>query len=424
MKKLSIAQNAMYNTIGSCFYLACQWLVTVMVIRLGSIENGGVLSLAMSVTGMFYTLGAIGRAYQVSDYNRKYTTGEYVSTRLVTCGAALLLCAGYCALNRGLSGHEVICIIAYMAFRTVEGLSDEYQAIQQISERMDYICWSFVMRGILLLASFSLVIAFTKNEFWAISAMTVSTGLVVLLYDIPRCRQLDSYRIRLQIRKSLRLVADNIPLVMNSILLVCCVSIPRTTLNTIYGNYTMGIYSSIASPAAIIQNVAAWLFMPFVTRLTEKYKLKEKKDFSATHYRILLLLGGFIAAALIGAKILGQWALGLIYGEEVASYAALLIPTLLTTALIALEYYISMLLAIARFLKPMVIGNAAALILMFAFQWPLIQQHGAYGVNEVILISLGENLVIQYGAFMIHTRKWFREPAAAEKTETKDGENV
>ena len=31
MKKLSIAQNAMYNTIGSCFYLACQWLVTVMV---------------------------------------------------------------------------------------------------------------------------------------------------------------------------------------------------------------------------------------------------------------------------------------------------------------------------------------------------------------------------------------------------------
>ena len=38
-KKLSVGQNALLNSIGSLFYLGCQWLITVLVIRIGSVED-------------------------------------------------------------------------------------------------------------------------------------------------------------------------------------------------------------------------------------------------------------------------------------------------------------------------------------------------------------------------------------------------
>ena len=61
-KKLSVGQNALLNSIGSLFYLGCQWLITVLVIRIGSVEDGGDLSLAMSITNIFYTLACLWHA--------------------------------------------------------------------------------------------------------------------------------------------------------------------------------------------------------------------------------------------------------------------------------------------------------------------------------------------------------------------------
>lgn len=410
-KKLTIMQNTVYNTIGSFFYLACQWLITVLVIRLGSVESGGVLTLAMSVTTLFYTLSAIGRTYQVSDYQQKYAVGEYVATRFFSCSCALILCVGYCLVYRGYSHYEIICIFAYMGFRTVEALSDEYQAIQQTAERMDCIFWSFLARGILLLSSFSATLALTKDVFYALCAMCVSTGLVVLIYDVPVCHRLLPYRVQFQLKRSLRLLADNVPMMLNSLLMVCCVTIPRTALNRLWGNYVMGVYGSISAPAAIVQNVAVWLFLPFITRFTAHYNEGERDAFYSLHRRILVLMGGAGVLILIMAKLLGKWALNLVFGPEIAEYDALLIPTLMTTVMIAAEYYISTLLTVTRSLKAIVVGNVAALLATLALSDHLVKSFGAYGVNDMIYISMGVNLIIQYIALTITLRKRFSDYA-------------
>lgn len=413
-KRLSLAQNTLYNTIGSCFYLICQWLTTVLVIRLGSIESGGIFTLAMSVTGIFYNLSAIGRPYQVSDYSHKYHTGEYVGIRYMTCGAALIACIIYSLFTQTQSGYEFACIIAYMCYRTVDAISDEYQAIQQIAERMDITFRSFVIRGVLLLASFSATMVLTKDVFTALCVTTVVPMVIIFVYDIPQCRKLISYKIQFSFKRCGQFLWNNLPLMMNSFLLVCCVSIPRTTLNDIWGNYALGIYGSISAPAAIVQNVAVWLILPFVTKLTKEYNEKRKKEYFSFHHKILLLIGGAVAIILIGAKILGYWGLNLIFGEEIAAYEALLIPTLLTTALIAMEYYISTLLTIARLFAPMIAGNIVAFVAMLIFQRPLITAYGAYGVNDIIYISLGLNLLIQYIALLIYLKKWFSEEKKPE----------
>ena len=151
-KKLSVGQNALLNSIGSLFYLGCQWLITVLVIRIGSVEDGGDLSLAMSITNIFYTLAAFGmREFQVSDYHNKHSTSDYITTRIMTCLCSILLCSAVILPNRHYSGAQMACILIYMLFRACEALIDTFQAIEQKADRMDYTCISFVVRGILLL---------------------------------------------------------------------------------------------------------------------------------------------------------------------------------------------------------------------------------------------------------------------------------
>jgi len=66
---LSLKANMLWNSAGSLTYLACQWLVTVLVVRLTSgYDAAGLLSLAMSVTGIFGTFATYKmNTYQISD---------------------------------------------------------------------------------------------------------------------------------------------------------------------------------------------------------------------------------------------------------------------------------------------------------------------------------------------------------------------
>ncbi len=409
-KKLSIAQNAFYNTAGSFFYLVCQWLITVLVIRLGSVEFGGVLSLAMSVTNIFFSLSTFGiHSYQVTDYQRKYSTGEYLTTRLFTCVSAFTLCVLYNLLCPQ-SGYETACIIVYMLFRLGEALSDEHHAIQQVAERMDYAFWSCILRGILLVGSFTSAMLLTHDLLTAFCAMAVLTGLVVFLYEYPVCKKLETFVLRFSLKKSLSLLLENWPLLANSLLMVLLVSLPRNKLNALWGNYWMGIYGSVAAPAAIIQSIIPRLYNPALIAFSRDWAEKNRKSFQSLHIRMLLVLCGVAAVTFAAAALLGRWGLNLLFGQEIAAHNDLLLPTLATTTLIAAEYYLSALLTVARKLKSIAAANAAALVVVLLFSDMLIRPYGPNGVNLIVCIAMGVNCLILYSIFLYTRKKHFSEP--------------
>ena len=79
---LSTKQNMLWNSAGSMTYLACQWLVTVLVVRLSAgYDDAGLLSLAMSVVGIFGTFANYKMGtYQISDIRRENDLAEYLAS--------------------------------------------------------------------------------------------------------------------------------------------------------------------------------------------------------------------------------------------------------------------------------------------------------------------------------------------------------
>lgn len=410
INKLPVKQNLLYNSAGTMFYLLCQWLITVLVVKLSSYTDAGNLSLAISITNVFFTIATFGiRNFQVSDIENKYSPSFYVTIRIVTGSTAFVLCMVFVFLNASYSAEQMFCIIIYMLFRLSEAFVDVFQAIQQKAYRMDYTAKSFIMRGTLLLLSFCSVLAVSKSLLLAIGAMSVLTMGVVIFYDIPVCRKLAPYRISMKAQDFKAIFLECWPLMFNSLMISSIVSIPRYFLEQIYGNEALGFYSSVATPAVIVQAACLMIYSPLVSAFAENYKQKNKKGYYAVLVKTVGAILGIFIIVLAGAALLGDWGLNLLFGSSILPYAYLLIPVLATTILIALCYFTDMLLTICRRLKTILFSNICAVTSVLLLSTILIRQFQMDGVNYVLYIGLGLNLILQTCFLLFHVRKHFKK---------------
>ena len=178
---LSIQKNMLWNTAGSLVFLGCQWLMTVLVVRLSSgYDAAGSLAVAMAVSNIFAPIALYKvRSFQVSDVSGEYTSGEYVAFRVVSIFIALVITVPYMLLTCSPSDYAVV--VAYLVFRVGEVFIDVLHGVDQRALRMDYCGKSMALRGVLFLAAFSVVLAATNSLLLAVVAMAVVTYPIMLL---------------------------------------------------------------------------------------------------------------------------------------------------------------------------------------------------------------------------------------------------
>ncbi|MBQ8537346.1 MAG: lipopolysaccharide biosynthesis protein [Clostridia bacterium] len=407
-KSLSLSANMLYNSLGSLFYLGCQWLVSVLVVRLAGYEAEGLLMLAISLTNMLFSVSTFGiRTYQVSDLENKFSSTVYVTTRLLTGAGALLLCVLYCLVTPGYTAREQACIVLYMVFKLSESQVDVLQGIQQRAYRMDYIFRSFVLRGILSLAGFCLTLYLTQDVLWAIVVMAALTLGVVWGIDVPTSRRQESFVFRPQLRKSYELLRISWPLMLTSFLSNAVVSIPRAVLESQMGSEALGIYGAVATPAVLVQTLCLLIYNPLISPISEAYLQRNQR----AYWRLLLRSAGAVIAAatalMLGAALLGRWGLNLLFGPEILPYAYLLLPVLAATSLMAINWYLNMLLTIARRLKTVMFANLAAVAGVAMVSAPAIQAQGMAGVNNAMYVGLGLSIVVMLAGLADAWRKQF-----------------
>lgn len=393
-KKVSIQKSIIWNSAGSMVYLITQWLISVLVVRLSGVETAGILTLAMSVNNVFYSIAMQGiRNYQVSDMKEKYTSGIYVSSRLIICILSFLVCVGY-ALIAGYSYGSSLCIVAYCLFKMAEAFYDVYAGICQKKWRMDWIGKSWMVKGILSFVGFVAVLAVTQSLLAAILAMALVSWLVIFFYDIPRAKKLDTIKIHLKEKKNITLMAECFPLLCYQTMSSVIPTIPRLVMEKILGGAALGIYGSVAAPTMIVQMGASYVFNPFITLFAEQYSSGNIRDFWKTFRKCMAAILLISVVALGGGKIFGHWGLKLLYGDEVAAHEDLLLPLIGCTILTAIVWFLCALLTVVREIKGLVICNVIILPVSYFGAYLLIQQYGMQGGS----ISLAVSYLIEIGA--------------------------
>lgn len=406
-KKISIQASVMWNSIGSIFYLGCQWLLTVLVVRIAGIDTAGTLSLAMSVCNIWYCISVYGmRNFQVSDTQDKYGNGTYIFSRYLTCAAALLGCVIYITVV-GYDPEQKLCILLYFLFKFSEALYDVYAGIFQKEWRLDYAGKSMLVRGVLSIGAFTGLLLVTSLPV-AIAGMAAVCLAEVLLWDLFHARKIADTKPDWNVKKVMALLKECFPLLAYTLLSSVIGTIPRLFMERILGNYELGIYGSVATPTLIIQMAATYVFNPFVTLFAERYYQKDKKQFMRAFLNCTLAVAAISLVGIIGGKIFGEWGLNLLYGEEIAAHVELLIPLIICTILTAFSWLLCGILTAIREFKGLVVGNLLAVIVSTALSAPCESRFGMQGASLALAAAVVVEIVILLIFMMKKTKKQFQ----------------
>ncbi len=387
-RKLTLAQNSIYNTIGTVGYCFLQWVITLVVVRLSKdMQNAGMLQLAMSVTNIFFSISIYNmRTFQISDIRNEYSSGDYIGTRIITSALAFILCIVY-GLFWQYSLKNLLCIAAYMIYKLSEAFSDVFHGIIQKNFRMDSICFSHLLRGVIMVVVFVIAILITDDVFIAVTAMAFSTLLVVIIYDVSAARYFDSVVPIFDFKKILRLLLTCFPAVIASTAHNAIVTLPRQFLENSYGEEVLGYYATVATPLLVVQVVVLSIFNPLFSEISVYYADQKYDDIKKIIGKMVLLILGIGAVAFIGCALAGKPLLVLVYGPSIADYAYLIYAIVGCTTLYALCGLCYNILIIFRRLKTYMLAGILGLAASTLSSTFMIDKFYMNGVSYCVILG-------------------------------------
>ena len=404
---LSLRANTLWNAFGCLFYLGCQWLTSVLVVRLSTgYENSGALAFAMANGVIFASIGLYKiRTFQVSDLRHEYSSGDYVGFRFVTIVAGLLWSAVYLPLSAGSNVEFLAASAAYLVFKSDEVFSDVLYGIDQLGGRMDYIGKSQLIRGVASLVGLSVPLALADNLVLGILGMAAACIAVTLIFDLPHARRFGPMAPRLDRARLSGLGRACLLAMLASLCANGIVSIVRQYFGATYGSEALGIYASVATPAVLIQVSATYLYSPLIGTLAKTLLEEGRARFIRAFFRILALIVGVVLVFIAILSALGDWGLQLVFGPSIAPYTYLFPFVLVATGCVGVLFYTNDVLVVLRRTGAMLACNLVALVSALALAVPLTAAAGMNGINFSVIGGCLVAIVLSFALIMMDDRK-------------------
>lgn len=403
-----VVKNTLYNLIGSFAYLFSQWLMSILVVRLsGSYEEAGIFGTALSVTNIFYMISSFSiRNYQVADINDRFSNDEYITFRIITCAISLLILPVYLIAMR-YSLYILLAVICYMLIKTAEAFIDVIQGVYQKAWRLDIVCKSFVIRGIVNLAVFSLLEWKFKNLVVSLLFTATASLICAVLLDIRPCKLMFGIKIDFGNKRLLELMFCCLPLFIHGFLSASIYSTPRIIAQRICGEEQFGFYASVAVPTVIVQLAVSNVFSPCITLMTEQY-IKRDRELFSTIAKIQGIIIVTALAAVAGFSVLGDWFLESMFGYEILDYTNLLIPAVIGSVLIATAAFVASIFTVNGRNTVMAVLEGITFIIDLILSIALIKRFNLQGINYALIISCIFFILVGYCIVMTNLRESYK----------------
>lgn len=386
--------------------------MTILVVYIAGFEASGYLAFAMAIGNVFLPLATFNlRTYQVSDVSDKYSHGCYFAFRIRMILFALVATCVYSLITvKDIS--FVPSILAYLLFKIDESVCDVLSGVDQRFQRMDYIGVSQFLRGVLLLAGFSIGAYVSGNVTYGIIGMWFPCFLMTIFYDIPHVRRLTDLDINIRRSEFVDIFKSCLPLAISALMFSLTTTIARQLFGNTYGAEQLGIYASIATPAILIQAASRYLYAPLLTPLALAYRdgySKLKTAFCRYTSRLVS------ATVFIGLLLffLAPQLLSLLFGPSVSKLAIVFDSMLIATFLNAFINYLSDFLVVCEDYRTPLFASIFSLVVCCIFVYPFELFIGMNGINVTLLVSYGCSVL-----FLVF--KVIRRFAILKYTQTED----
>jgi len=386
----SLRHNFSWTFFGNVVFAACLWGILAVLTKLGSTDIVGRFALGSAIATpavMFANLQL--RVVLATDASPAWEFRDYLGVRLLLLPLALLVVVAIAFL--GYNREQALVIGMFGLVRCVESLSDIFYGFAQKHERMDLVARSLVIRGLSALILFG-------GAFWLTGDLTVSLGgmavawlLTIIFFDWPSLRRLikqageSTLRPRLQGDIMRNIVWLALPLGLVMLLINLRNTIPRTFLESSFGEDQLGIFSALSYLVIAGSTVILALSQSSIARLSRYFAEGRTELFKSTIIKMLglgVMIGifGVLVAGLAGSSLLT-----LLYSEEYAGHKGLFVVIMIGGALLYLGSLLGAPVSAMREFRVQLWVYLVNIVLMLGLSIWLIPRHGMMGAALVMV---------------------------------------
>ena len=385
--ELSLGSGAAWNAAGSLIYSAANWLTTVLVVVLGDgLELSGNLAIAMAIGNLTATIALFNlRPIQVSDVEDSFSSSQFISFRVVTSVAAGLISVAYALFTVAPYCLEVV--IAYVAFKISDSFVDVFHGIDQCHNRLDIVGKSQMIRGVLVVVTFSMAIELTNSLVLAIWLMCFATIAVVLIFDYRKSLSLEGFGLDFGTGSLRSLFVICAPGLISMLLCTYVVTYARQYYGALCGSYYLGIYAAIATPTVVIQLLAGYLYYPLLGLIAEFWKHKQYRKLLQITARFFLCLSILVVLCVAFFVLFGELVFSAIFGAEVGQYYEISYLVVVCVGMTAAAIFMIDILVVFRMQKSAVAASLASVVSCVAASSTFMELFGMNGISISVAFS-------------------------------------
>jgi O-antigen/teichoic acid export membrane protein len=396
-----LRHSVAWSLAGNLTYALSQWALLASVSKLGGAQMVGELALSLAITSPIFLLTNLQLStVQTTDTFDRFTFGDYLSLRLASTVAALVLIfliLGFWPQSKTTAG--VTLLIA--GSKALDSVSDVIYGYFRKHERMDLITISQVIKSAVSTVAFTVALMLSSRLTWAAGALALSGLATLVTYDFPmlkraargaRAAEPQRFAPHWSTKASSRLIMTTLPLGVSAMLVSLNTNIPRYFIGHSLGERSLGYFAGTAYITMAGTFVVSAVAQAVLPRLALYYKTGDFRSLKAVLYRLSAMAVAVGGAGVILSAVAGPQLLSIIYRPEYAPYGNLL--TLLAVS--ATVAYLASILncamnAVHQFRQqlPLFIATSAATGLACLI---LIPKYGLYGAALGMTVGFGLQL--------------------------------
>lgn len=400
------SDSFLWNMIGSII-MAFQSVIMLMILtRTLGLQEAGIFTIAYANANLFLTIGKYGmRYFQVSDVKNQFTFSEYLTSRIITSVAMLLVSFSYVGISAVQGGYtfEKMQVILWMCiFKAVDAMEDIYHGLYQKENRLDIASKAMTLRMGITIIVFGCGLVILKDLLISLIISTLLTVILLLIFTKWTCTPFHAELLRAEINKRqiIALLKVCFPLFLGAFLSFYIGNAPKYAIDSMLNDELQACYGFISMPVFVIGLLNGFIFNPMLYQMSVLWNQRHLKRFVFKTVIQTGIVALITLACLVGAYLLGIPVLSLIYNTDLSPYKMELLVLLLGGGFLGISGLLNAVITIIRGQKWMLWGYVFVAVLAYLFSDQIVGTYGMLGASVLYTVLMGILCVIFAGIFV------------------------
>ena len=245
-------KNFIWNCIGLSFNCFNSLFFLIVVKLINGLDIAGIFTYAFSLCCLFYVVSTYyNRAYQVSDFNNKFSFNDYYTCRIIMSIISLILIILLSIISK-FSLYKIIVILLIMIFRIIESISDCFYGYIQKKGELYKVGISQTLKAIIGLIIFIILDLITNNIIFSIVSLIIINIILLVFYDYKNYKNLKGENLKFYTNNFSRIFKICFDVFTFSFLSIYLANCQKYIFTYFVSNEIQTIFGIIIMPATIL----------------------------------------------------------------------------------------------------------------------------------------------------------------------------